>query len=122
VTDRIVLRGMRFEGRHGVSDEERELPQEIEVDVEVETDLTAAGKSDDLADTINYAPLVKLVRRVVEDRSFKLLEGIAGTIADEVLATTAAAAVLVRVRKLAVPIDADLDFAGVEIRRPRTPG
>ncbi|MEA2621865.1 MAG: 7,8-dihydroneopterin aldolase/epimerase/oxygenase [Chloroflexota bacterium] len=122
MTDRIVLRGMRFEGRHGVSDEERELPQEIEVDVEVETDLTAAGKSDDLADTINYAPLVKLVRRVVEDRSFKLLEGIAGTIADEVLATTAAAAVLVRVRKLAVPIDADLDFAGVEIRRPRTPG
>jgi dihydroneopterin aldolase len=119
MTDRIVLQGMRFEGRHGVSDDERAYPQEIEVDLEVEADLTAAGQTDDLADTINYSPLVQVCRRVVEERSFKLLEAIAGAIATEVLAATPATAVVVRVRKLAVPIDADLDFAGVQIRRER---
>lgn len=119
MTDRIVLQGMRFEGRHGVSDDERAYPQEIEVDLEVEADLALAGASDELSDTINYGPLVELCRRVVEEGSFRLLEAIAEAIAREVLASTRAAAAVVRVRKLAVPIDADLDFAGVQIRRER---
>ena len=50
---------------------------------------------------------------MVEDRSFHLLEAIAATIASAVLGSTAASAVTVRVRKLAVPVDADLDFAQV---------
>ena len=116
MNDRISLHAMRFEGRHGVSEVERELPQEIEVD------LAAASASDDLADTVDYGPLVQLCRRVVEERSFKLLEAIAGAIAADVLASTAALAVTVRVRKLAVPIEADLDYAQVEIRRERAAG
>ncbi len=122
MNDRILLHAMRFEGRHGVSELERELPQEIEVDLEVEADLAAASASDDLADTVDYGPLVQLCRRVVEERSFKLLEAIAGAIAADVLASTAALAVTVRVRKLAVPIEADLDYAQVEIRRERAAG
>lgn len=120
MTDRISLHAMRFEGRHGNTALERALPQEIEVDLEVEADLGPAGASDNLADTVDYGSLLEVCRRVVEERTFKLLEAIAGTIAAEVLATSAALAVTVRVRKLAVPVDADLDFAQVEIRRERT--
>lgn len=119
MSDRILLQGMRFDGRHGVGDEERALPQLIEVDLEVETDLSAAGKSDDLTETIDYGPLIRLCRRVIEERSFHLLEAIADTIASAILVSTTARAVTVRVRKLAVPVDADLDFAQVEIRRER---
>lgn len=119
MTDRIRLHGMHFEGHHGVSDEERELPQELQVDLEVEVDLTAAAAADDLGLTIDYGPLVQLCRRVVEERSFRLLEAVAGAIATEVLATTGAPAVTVRVRKLAVPVDVDLDSAEVELRRER---
>lgn len=119
MSDRVRLNGMRFEGRHGVSDEERELPQTIEVDLEVEADLAAAGASDDLARTVDYGPLIRLCGRIVEGGSFHLLEAIAEAIANEALATTAAAAVTVRVRKLAVPVDADIDSAEVEIRRER---
>lgn len=118
-TDRIVLSGMRFEGRHGATEEERELPQLIELDVELWLDLTAAGRSDDLAATVDYGPVIELCRGLVEDRSFRLLEAIAEVVAQAILRDTAAASVTVRVRKLAVPIDADLDFAGVEIRRER---
>jgi dihydroneopterin aldolase len=122
VNDRILLKGMRFDGSHGVSDDERAFPQVIEVDLEVETDLARAGASDDLAETIDYGPLIRLCRRVIEERSFHLLEAIADTIASAVLVSTSAAAVTVRVRKLAVPVDADLDFAQVEIRRERPAG
>ena len=115
--DTILLQGIRLEGCHGVTDEERALPQMLEVDLRVETDLRAAGRSDDLADTVDYGPLLEICRETVETASFRLLESIAGTIADRVLAVPRVLGVTVRVRKLAVPIDADLDFAQVEVRR-----
>ena len=118
MTDRITLHAMRFEGRHGVSDEERAFPQLFEVDLEVEADLGRAAASDALADTVDYGRLIEVCRTVVEDGSARLLEAIAGQIADGALATApAVTAVTVRVRKLAVPVDADLDFAQVELKR-----
>jgi dihydroneopterin aldolase len=111
---------MRFEGHHGVSADEQALAQLIEVDLELETDLEAAARSDDLADTVDYGPLVELTRAIVEERRSRLLESIAGAVATEVLeAAPAASAVTVRVRKLAVPVDADLDHAEVTLRRER---
>jgi dihydroneopterin aldolase len=118
--DRIILRSMRFEGRLGVTDEERELPQLMEVDLEVEADLAAAGESDALADTVDYGPLVTLVGRTIEGGAFHLLEGLAGSIARGVLdADKRILAVTIRVRKLAVPMDVDMDHAEVEIHRRR---
>ena len=116
---RIALRGMRFEGRHGAGEDERAFPQLIEVDLELETDLDRASRSDDISDTIDYGPLIEITREVVEGRSFRLLEGIAGALLDTVMAASPAAAVTVRVRKLAVPVDADLDHAEVVLRRER---
>jgi dihydroneopterin aldolase len=115
--DTILLQGIRLEGRHGATDEERALPQMLELDLLVEADLGAAASSDDLADTVDYGPLLEICRTVVEAASYRLLESIAGTIAERVLAVPGVLAVTVRVRKLAVPIDADLAFAQVEIRR-----
>ena len=119
MTDRITLQAMRFAGRHGVSDEERAVPQEIEVDLDVEADLGGAGVSDDLVRTVDYGPLIRLCAHVVEDESYHLLEGIAQRIATQVLEVDRVQAVTVRVRKLAVPVDADIEFAQVEIRRER---
>jgi dihydroneopterin aldolase len=120
MTDRITLHALRFEGHHGVGDEERAFSQPLEVDLVVEADLARAGRTDDVADTIDYGPLIALVGGVVEQGSFRLLEAIAATIADRVLEATPAIAVTVRVRKLAVPVDAELDWAQVEIRRARS--
>jgi dihydroneopterin aldolase len=118
--DRITLSAMRFEGRLGVTEEERALPQLLEVDLVIEADLAAACRSDALHDTIDYGPLVELTERAVEQRGHRLLEALAGSIAQGALgASTRISAVTVRVRKLAVPLDADLDHAEVEIRRVR---
>lgn len=118
MTDTILLAGMRFEGVHGVTDEERSLPQLLEVDLEVGIDLPAAAASDDLADTVDYGELVEACRRVVEEGAQRLLEAVAGAIADEVLRRPGVQAVTVRVRKPAVPIDVEMEFAQVELRRP----
>ena len=116
--DRITLSSMRVEGIIGASEEERTFPQMLEVDLEVEADLTAASVSDALADTVDYGSLVTLTEGIVENRRFTLLEGLAGTLATAVLEVSPSiAAITVRVRKLAVPMDVSMDHAQVEIRR-----
>lgn len=118
--DRITLTGMRYEGRLGATEEERSLPQLLEVDLEVEADLERAAKSDALADTVDYGPLVELTARTVERGSYRLLEALAGAIVDGALQLSPAIeAVTVRVRKLAVPMDVDMDYAQVELVRRR---
>ena len=119
--DRITLSSMRFEGIIGATPEERGFPQMLEVDLEIDADLAAATSSDNLADTVDYAPLVELTGQTVEGSGFTLLEGLAGALAERVLAADPAIeAVAVRVRKLAVPMDVSMDYAQVEIRRERT--
>ena len=120
MTDRIVLHAMEFEGRHGVTDEERSHPQLIEVDVEMSLDLRSAGTADDLEQTVDYGAAFDRCRLVVEERSFRLLEAIAEAVAQDLMATFAPVdSVVVRVRKPGVPIDGVLDHAGVEIERTR---
>jgi dihydroneopterin aldolase len=120
MADRIVLRSMEFQGHHGVSAEERSLPQQIVVDVDLTLDLRAAGKSDDLAQTVDYSTVFEHCRAIVEERSFHLLEAIAEAIATDLLnGFTTITSVTVRVAKPGVPIDGVLESAGVEIERAR---
>jgi dihydroneopterin aldolase len=126
VSDRITLRGMRFLGRHGVTLEERLEPQPIEVDVELETDLSAAAASDELADTIDYAGVFELARGIVEERSFRLIEALAGEVADAVLSARGdghprLASVEVRVRKPQAPLPGTFETVEVSVRRSARP-
>jgi dihydroneopterin aldolase len=121
MSDRIVLSRMEFEGHHGVGDDERSLPQLIELDVEILADLHAAGTSDDLDQTVNYSRVFDRCRQIVEERSFHLLEAIGEAIAADLLdGFPRIESVVVRVRKPGVPIDGVLDYAGVEIERSRS--
>ena len=118
MSDRIVLAAMRFQGRHGVTAEERTTPQPFEVDVELVTDLQPAGVEDDLTQTVDYGAAFEICRELVEATNFHLLEAIAEGLAHELLrAFPRVSEVVVRVRKLQVPLDGDLAYAGVEIRR-----
>jgi dihydroneopterin aldolase len=117
--DAVELRGLRVLGRHGVLDDEKARDQPFEVDLDVETALTAAGASDDLADTVDYGRLVADVAAVVAGERFELLERLAERVAEVVLDDRRVAGVTVAVRKLRPPVPFDLATAGVRITRRR---
>jgi dihydroneopterin aldolase len=122
VTDRIELRGMRFEGRHGVLPEEAAEVQPFDVDVVLELDLAAAGGTDDLARTVDYGDVFRRVRALVEDGPHAaLIETLAERIAADLLTGhPAVETVTVRVRKPRAPLPGVFAWAGVEIRRERS--
>ncbi len=121
MTDRLVLTNMIFEGCHGVTAEEREHSQPFEVDVEMHLDLRPAGRSDDLARTVDYSRVFDICREIVQGPGRRLIESLAEAIADEVLvaAGDTAEEVVVRVRKPQAPLPGRLDHAAVEITRRR---
>jgi 7,8-dihydroneopterin aldolase/epimerase/oxygenase len=57
--DKLVLRGLQFHGFHGVKIEEKKLGQKFVVDVDAWLDLSAAGVSDDIADTVSYTDIYR---------------------------------------------------------------
>ena len=122
--DRLSLLGMRFEAMHGVLDSERVDPQPFEVDLVLHADLGDAGRTDALADTVDYRGLHELVDSIVMGPSFNLIEGLAGAIARAVLTTTdprLVGAVEVRVRKPEAPLPGELDTVEAALLR-RRPG
>ena len=112
---KIYLDDMRFYAYHGVMEQERRVGGEYSVSLTVEADLADAVRTDDVADTINYAELYTLVKHEMTVPS-KLLEHVAGRIGQRVIAEyERITAVTVRVTKLNPPMGADCNGASVEL-------
>jgi 7,8-dihydroneopterin aldolase/epimerase/oxygenase len=119
--DQILLEGMTFYGYHGVNPEERVLGQRFVVDLVASADLTRAGQTDHLDETVSYSTIYQRVRVLVEGDPFALLEALGNAIATTILAEFPAfTAIDVTVRKPGVAIEGSiLSSAGVRIRRER---
>jgi len=117
MNDRIVVRGIRALGTHGVLAEEQVRAQPFEVDVELLVDLRAAGQSDDLADTVDYGAIAGAVSRVVTDEHHQLLERMAERVADVCREDARVTGVTVTVRKLRPPLDVLTDDVAVQVHR-----
>lgn len=117
--DKIILKRIQFHGYHGVVEAERQLGQKYEVDLELMTDLSTAGKTDDLTHTIDYAQVVQRVIEIGTQGSFQLFEALAETIADAILDQFQIEEVQITLKKLSPPIEPTLTYAGVAIHRKR---
>jgi dihydroneopterin aldolase len=115
-TDLLVLEGMSFYGYHGETQAERTLGNRFHVDVEIRIDLSVAGRTDNIADTLDYAHVFELVRGVVEDQQFSLIEALAARIAETLLVEPRIGSVKVRVGKQP-PIAGAIDRCWVIIER-----
>ncbi|GEL17459.1 dihydroneopterin aldolase [Pseudonocardia asaccharolytica] len=121
MTDRIVLTGLKVRGHHGVFDHERRDGQDFLVDVRVWLDLRAAAASDDLADTLDYGELARRAAEIVGGPPCKLIETVAGRVADAVLADERLSAVEVTIHKPQAPIPLQFTDVAVVVSRTRAP-
>jgi dihydroneopterin aldolase len=108
-------------GTHGVLPEEKLRTQPFQIDLDLEVDLSAAGASDRLSDTVDYALVAESAAGVVSGpRSYELLEALADAVATAVLAVDRrVAAATVTLHKLEPPMAVDIASVGVRITRAR---
>jgi dihydroneopterin aldolase len=118
LADKIILNGIQFYGYHGVPDAEQATGHRYEVDLCLETDITTAAATDDVTQTVDYGALAREVLDLGTGRQFRLIEALAGAIADQLLQShPRVAAVTVRVKKRLPPIPGVVEYAAVEITR-----
>jgi dihydroneopterin aldolase len=116
--DTILLQGIQVPAALGVTAAERRMRRPVLLDLEVGTDLGAAGRSDQIRHTLHYKRIFEVVEDVAANQEHKLVEALAMRIVEAVLSKFDADWVRVSVRKPS-PIAGVLDHAGVRIRRSR---
>jgi 7,8-dihydroneopterin aldolase/epimerase/oxygenase len=97
--DSIFLEQVKLKVKLGVPAWERLLPQTIVLDITMDYDLAAAGKSDAIADTIDYAAVVGRLNDSLQASSFQLLEALAEHACQLILKEFGAKRVKVKVSK-----------------------
>jgi 2-amino-4-hydroxy-6-hydroxymethyldihydropteridine diphosphokinase/dihydroneopterin aldolase len=115
----VIIRGLEVFGRHGVFDAEQELGQRFVVDLELELLRCQGVTTDALADTVDYAALAASVAAIVAGPPQRLLEHVAGRIADRALGEPLAHRVRVQLRKPHVALAQTVQETAVRIERVR---
>jgi len=119
--DKIILKGLKFYGYHGVWPEEKRLGQWFEVDLELEGPFTQAAVHDRLEETLDYSRIYQDIRSLVEEQKFNLLETLAARIAELAVSYSIVERARVLVKKPQAPLGGVLEYAAVETVRSKNP-
>ena len=116
--DKILIKNLRARGIIGLNDWEREKPQDILINIEIDAELHKAGETDDIDFSVNYRSVSKKALAIAETSKKLTVEALAHEIARAALEEDSAVRVRVRVEKPGAVRFAD--SVGVEIVRSRS--
>ena len=112
--DRILIHGLELPVQIGVPDEERAGWQTLRADLELELVGRVEDFGDDLSETVDYDAVAREVRLLAAERPRRLIESLAGEIAQAVLLRPLVCGVAVTIRKRILP---GVDDVAVRIHR-----
>ena len=121
MSDRIFISGLSLHAYHGVMAYEAKVGQTFTIDLDLTIDLAAAARSDKVANTVSYDKVVECASAAFVAQKFRLIEAVAGKVADAVLAAfPRVQSVRVTIHKPHAPIAATFSDVGVTLVRART--
>lgn len=118
-TYKIALKGVRFRARVGASRSERDLPQDVTVDVTLTLPYSTMPQRDHVRDVFDYDAVARLVVEEGMARQHRLLESYTRVILERLLAETPATHVVVAVTKVRAPTTHSVDAITVELSAER---
>ncbi|MCJ7733605.1 MAG: dihydroneopterin aldolase [Anaerolineales bacterium] len=113
--DKVIIKNLVARGIIGLNEWERTKPQEILINIVLYGDLSKAGRSDNVEDSINYKTVSKGAQSLAENCERLTVEALADDIAAYCLETKGVKKVSVRVEKPGAVRFAE--SVGVEIER-----
>ncbi len=116
--DRIKIEDLEVFARHGVFPEENKLGQKFLVSAELFVDTRKAGKSDDLASSVDYGKICRFIDSYMKGHTYKLLERVAEGLAEELLLRTPhLERIRIEVKKPWAPVGLPLKTVAVSVDR-----
>ena len=117
MNDFIEIVGISGFGYHGLLDHERQIGQSFKVDVKIELKNKRAGKSDSIADAVDYSEVIAVVHGLIVGEPVNLIERLAKLIASELLETFPIKSVEVVIHKANAPVGFPVEDIAVRIKR-----
>lgn len=99
VTDKIIIRDLRLRAVIGVQERERNVRQDLRVNLILYTDMRSAGRADDLGSALDYSTVADDIVAYGESSAHCLLEALATAIAERCVRQHGVERVIVRVDK-----------------------
>ena len=118
--DRIYIKGLDVFAYHGVMPKEKRDGQRFVLDITLDCDLSKAGRTDRLEDTVDYTAVMDAAVQAMTENSYDLIERAASRTAEAILrAEEKVERLTLCLRKPEAPIDKIFDYVAVEITRER---
>ncbi|MBQ3515171.1 MAG: 2-amino-4-hydroxy-6-hydroxymethyldihydropteridine diphosphokinase [Lachnospiraceae bacterium] len=121
--DKIEIKELEIFANHGVFEEEKKLGQKFLVSITLFLDVSKAGRTDDLKESIHYGEVSNMVNEWMCQHTFQLLESVAQGLCEEILLSYESSGlkeVEVTVKKPWAPVKLPLDTVAVTVRRKWT--
>jgi dihydroneopterin aldolase len=113
----IELRDLEVYLRVGVPEAERASPQRLLITVVLTLSSERAAQTDDLRDTVDYSQIAQYLLGLGTARSWRLIEKLAGDIADDLIRHEQVQIVSVEVKKFIIP---QTQWVSVTVERRRS--
>ncbi len=120
MSEAIIIEGIRFQARCGVTPDERQCPQPLLADLELTCSVEDAIHSDSLAKTVDYARVVQRVIDVGTTNANALIERLTDQIAQTLLLEFPIQRLTIWLRKAAPPLPDVSGSVGVRLTYPHT--
>ena len=118
--DKIIIKDLRATGIIGIYDHERNIPQEMLINVVLFTNTRKAAATDNIADCVDYEKIANKIKTHAETSQRLTVEALAEDISRLCLETPGVRQANIRVEKTqAIPFTGSV---GVEIERKCRPG
>ena len=115
--DTIRIERLELDCLIGINPWERLAKQRVTIDIAMDIDLSTAGESDSIRDTVDYREVAKAVTAEVTSSNYKLVEALAVRLAEICMMNERVLSVEITLRKPGAVRNATA--VGVTIRRAR---
>lgn len=116
--DRICIKELEIFAHHGVFEHEKINGQNFYVNAVLYVDTESAGISDDLEQSVDYGSVCSLIKKVMTEKNYNLIEAAAQAVACSILCKFRfVKSVDIEIRKPEAPIDMKFDSVSVKIHR-----
>jgi dihydroneopterin aldolase len=119
MADKIVIERLEFQARCGITPEERQRPQPMAIDLELDSETASAAASGHLSDTVDYAKVVERIVNLASREVCVLLETFGEKILTLLFTEFPISRARLWLRKLSPPISPKAGSVGIRLDRPR---
>ncbi len=117
---KVLIRELILDLKLGYFDFEKEKPQKVKFSLEIDYEDKKPSNDKDLKSIVNYAKIVKLIKKLVKNKHYNFLETLAEDVFDELFKDRRIDKISLRIEKL--EIMKDCSSVGIQISKKRSHG